>query len=164
MASVVVLVLASPGCPGEPGTGGEAGGKEESPLPEIDADGLVVTVRPVPPLSASGAVNVETTVRNPTDATRTFCDYHTPFEGIQNIIFEVHDADGNDVPYGGIMGSRIAPGPDAFIALEPGASRSVTVDISGDYELPVGSYTVAFKGGLVSGLPDSEAVSIEVGP
>ncbi len=133
-------------------------------MKKIDAAGLVVRVRAIAPHSASGEVKVETIIENPTDAPRTFCDYHTPFEGIRNRIFVIRGADGGELEYQGMMAKRAPPDDEDYITLASGASRSATVDLRSAYDLSPGAYEVHFYGSGICGLPDSEPITIEVGP
>jgi len=124
----------------------------------IDAQGLTTELGPV----AGGPATVRLTVRNPTDRPRTFCDYHTPFEGIRNHIFEVRDAAGAEIDYRGIMAKRAPPDDDDFITLAPGETRSAEVDLADAYELPPGRYAVRFIGSDICGLPSSGTVELTV--
>ena len=104
---------------------------------------------------------VEMTVSNPTDRALTFCRYHTPFEGLQNDIFAV-SASIADIEYRGIMKKRAPPGPEDYIRLEPGASKSATVDLSEGYTIPPGGYALSYRGTDISGLPHSGPLGISV--
>ena len=128
----------------------------------MDADGLTTFVEVDSPCAAGGPVVVRFTVRNPTTANRTFCDYHTPMEGVRNDIFIIRRDDGSEVDYGGMMAKRAAPGPDNYIRLQPGDERTAEVNIADDYDLPPGRYTIAFRGSGICGLPDSDAVALEI--
>lgn len=97
------------------------------------------------------------TVHNPTDADRTFCTYHTPFEGLRNDILVVRRS-GRRVPYAGIMAKRAPPGPDDFRTLAAGESASVSFALTDGYALEPGTYNVLFAGNDVSGLPPSSSV------
>lgn len=127
----------------------------------IDADGLVVILQAKGPYVVGQPMLVEMTVRNPTAQTRTFCRYHTPFEGIRNDIFSV-SASIADVKYAGMMAKRAPPGPADFIRVEPGASVSATVDLAEGYEIPEGGFALSYRGTGISGLPSSGPVGISV--
>lgn len=129
----------------------------------IDAEGLVVTVSAPETFAHRQPAVVTVTVANPTEQARVFCTYHTPFEGIRNDIFVV-TAGGAEVDYRGKLAKRAPPGPEDFIRLAPGESRSAQVDLQEGYPLPVGPVTVAYRGTLISGLPDSAPVEVTVTP
>ena len=72
--------------------------------------------------------------------------WYTPFEGIKGKIFQV-TRDGNPVPYQGRMVKRGDPRPEDYVRIDPGASRSIDVDLSSAYDLSIpGTYQVTFKG------------------
>jgi hypothetical protein len=171
MAITITIATVLTGCSkqaanSETETESSAEAPKEEPLiqkPEKDADGLEVKLdmpSASPPTETS--IKVRMTVRNPTETTRTFCDYHTPFEGIRNDIFEVRDSEGNEIGYAGMMAKRAPPDPTNFIHLKPGASRAAEVDLNTGYTLPVGKYTVRYKKSGISGLGDSNTFSFEV--
>jgi peptidyl-Lys metalloendopeptidase len=138
----------------------------ETPV-KIDADSLEVRLEANGPFPAGGSIGIRMTVSNPTTAPRTFCRYHTPFEGIRNDIFLVSSLTNNkdeDIEYGGMMVKRAPPGRDDFLTLAPGASRTATVDLSqGGYgPLPPGGYAVRYRGTDISGLPMTGPIFISV--
>lgn len=101
-------------------------------------------------------------VTNTSGAKAEFCTYHTPFEGIRNDIFVV-ERDGEELPYRGMMAKRAPPTKKDHRTLKPGASiTSEAVDLSETYALKSGTYTVRFRGGGVSGLPDSAPIELVV--
>lgn len=101
-------------------------------------------------------------VANTSDEKAEFCTYHTPFEGIRNNIFVV-ERKGEELPYRGMMAKRAPPTKKDHRKLKPGSSvTSDPVDLAEVYELKKGSYTVRFRGGGVSGLPDSEPIELVV--
>ncbi|MEZ4322547.1 MAG: hypothetical protein R3F61_34085 [Myxococcota bacterium] len=113
-------------------------------------------------LEAGAGTEVALTVENAGSARATFCTYHTPFEGIRNDIFIV-ERDGVEVDYQGMMAKRTPPGPEDHRTLAPGAVEGpVTVDLSRGYPLSPGTYTVRYRGTLISGLPDSNPVELVV--
>jgi hypothetical protein len=124
----------------------------------IAAEGLVVTLLPGP-----SATSVIMRVENPTATTKTFCDYHTPFEGLRNHLFEVRGADGVVVDYRGMMAKRAPPGDDDFLDVPAGGSRqSDPVDLREGYALTTGTWTVRFAGNSISGLPASTTLTLTV--
>ena len=130
-------------------------------MAKIDAEGLEVELKVQGVYKAGHEMMIEMTVSNPTSGQRTFCRYHTPFEGMRNDIFSV-SASIRDVEYRGIMAKRGPPGKGDFITLEPGASRSATVDLSKGYDIPPGSYALSYRGTGISGLPMSGPLGITV--
>ncbi|MEJ2692306.1 MAG: hypothetical protein P8166_04410, partial [Candidatus Thiodiazotropha sp.] len=75
----------------------------------IATEGLISQVRLPDRIEQNRPIILTFILRNPTNGPRTFCDYHSPWEGIRNIIFEVIDRKGNEVPYMGEMVSRVGP-------------------------------------------------------
>lgn len=135
----------------------------EAPMktPKIDTDGLRVELAAKTPFVAGQPMRVEMTVSNPTDRAKTFCRYHTPFEGLHNDIFAV-SASIADVPYRGMMKKRAPPGPKDYIRLAPGEARSATVDLAEGYTIPPGGYALSYRGTDISGLPHAGPVGISV--
>lgn len=124
----------------------------------IAADGLVVTLLPGPT-----PTSVILQVQNPTSTTKTFCDYHTPFEGLRNDIFEVGGAGGVALDYRGMMAKRAPPGDDDFLDVTAGQGRtSDPVDLLEGYALTAGTWTVRFSGNAISGLPASTTLTLTV--
>lgn len=112
-------------------------------------------------LDATDSGELLFTVLNPTDGPRTFCTYHTPFEGLRNDILVVRSA-GQRVPYAGVLAKRMPPGPDDYRTLGPGEDASVSFPLADGYTLEPGSYNVLFAGNEVSGLPASPAVIVSL--
>jgi hypothetical protein len=124
----------------------------------IAADGLVVTLLPGP-----SPTSVVLQVENPTTTTKTFCDYHTPFEGLRNDLFEVRGVDGVVVDYRGMMAKRAPPGDDDFLDVPVSGRRtSDPVDLLEGYALTTGTWTVRFSGNGISGLPASTPLTLTV--
>lgn len=124
----------------------------------IQADGLVVTLLPGPT-----PTSVILQVQNPTSTTKTFCDYHTPFEGLRNDIFEVRGDGGVALDYRGMMAKRAPPGDDDFLDVPAGGVRqSDPLDLSGGYALKAGTWQVRFSGDSISGLPASTTLTLSV--
>jgi hypothetical protein len=131
--------------------------------PTIDADGLVTRLEAKSPGFAAGApVSLSMTVDNPTEQPRTFCDYHTPFEAIRNDIFDVRDSSDASVPYAGVMAKRSPPRADNYLVVKPRDSREAEIDLLEGYKLAAGMYTVRYKATDISGLGESNTISIEV--
>ena len=134
------------------------------PAARIDGAGeLLVELVTAEGYRGDGPLRLVCRVTNPTRRACTFCQYHTPFEGIRNDIFTVTTADGAAVPYRGSMAKRTPPRPQDFRRVEPGQSVTADVDLRDGYELVPGVYRVAFSGNAISGLPASAAVTVTVG-
>lgn len=107
------------------------------------------------------AITIHMKVANISDEKDQFCDYHTPFEGIQNNIFTIYRGK-KEVEYQGKMKKRIPPTDKDYIKLKPGKSTKCSVELDG-YDLSKkGSYTIQFTGNMISGLPGSNVVSFEI--
>jgi peptidyl-Lys metalloendopeptidase len=100
-------------------------------------------------LAKSDNVVVNVTVTNATAATQYLLKWQTPFGAIEAPLFEV-TRDGNPVRYLGVKVKRAAPGPADYIALKPGASRSVRVELSALYDMGItGAYSVRWRAGAM---------------
>lgn len=126
-----------------------------STLPTLSTEGLQILLADARPGELTFTVN------NPTDGPRTFCTYHTPFEGLRNDILVVR-ASGQRVPYAGIMAKRAPPGPNDFRTLAPGEQASASFLLADGYTLDPGTYNVLFAGNAPSGLPASPAVIVSI--
>jgi peptidyl-Lys metalloendopeptidase len=107
-----------------------------------------VTVRVAPErqnLVKSDNVVVNVTVTNASAATQYLLKWQTPFGAIQAPLFDV-TRDGLPVRYLGMQVKRAAPAPADYIALKPGASRSVRIELSALYDMGViGAYSVRWR-------------------
>ena len=112
--------------------------------------GVRVTVTPErASLGKSDEVAVVVTMTNDSGATAYLPKWQTPFGAVEAPLFEV-TRDGQPVPYLGRMVKRAAPGPDDYIALAPGASRSVRVELSALYRMDVtGAYSIRYRDGML---------------
>jgi peptidyl-Lys metalloendopeptidase len=83
-------------------------------------------------------------MRNTTAAPITFLAWRTPFRGILENFLQV--ARGSQhIPYVGPLAKRGAPGPSDFITLQPGESRTATLDLGAYYAIfESGPYSVAY--------------------
>jgi peptidyl-Lys metalloendopeptidase len=109
-----------------------------------------LTVRVTPErqtLAKSDNVVVDVTVTNATAATQYLLKWQTPFGAIEAPLFEV-TRDGLPVRYLGVQVKRPAPVPADYVALKPGASRSVRIELSALYDMGVtGAYSVRWRDG-----------------
>jgi hypothetical protein len=123
-------------------------------MPKTD---LMARIEAPSVLSTGEAVNLSFTLTNNTDKSLYVLKWYTPLEGIAGEIFRV-ERDGQAVPYQGILATRIAPSPEAYILLEPGASTSAEVNLATAYDFSqVGEYTIAFISPRISHVARSEA-------
>ncbi len=98
-------------------------------------------------LAKSDNVVVTVTVTNGTAATQYLLKWQSPFGAIEAPLFEV-TRDGLPVRYLGVQVKRPAPTGADYVALRPGASRSVRVELSALYDMGVtGAYSVRWRAG-----------------
>lgn len=120
--------------------------------------GIVVDVTPVrQSLTRSDDVVVTVTLRNTSGTTLYVPTWQTPFAGVQAPLFDV-TRDGLPVTYLGIQAKRPAPAPADFVAIKPGAARSVRVELSALYRMDItGAYSVRYRAGRlqVASRPDA---------
>src|SRR4051812_47696723 len=82
------------------------------------------------------------TFTNTTAAPVRLLQWQLPFGDIEAPLFDV-TRDGLQARYLGIRAKRAAPAPTDYIVLEPGAARSVKVELSALYDMSItGAYTV----------------------
>jgi peptidyl-Lys metalloendopeptidase len=109
-----------------------------------------LTVRVTPErqsLAKSDKVVVDVTVTNATSATQYLLKWQTPFGPIEAPLFEI-TRDGLPVRYLGVQVKRPAPAPADYLALKPGASRSVRIELSSLYDMGItGAYSVRWRDG-----------------
>ena len=99
---------------------------------------------------------LSTSVKNISPHQASFCQYHTPFEGILNHIFDIQK-EGKSLPYTGIMLKRTPPSAKDWLHLAPGKEIACRVNLLEAYSLTdSGKYQVKFLGSGLSKLPDSE--------
>ena len=106
--------------------------------------------------------NLTLRVENRGDRAARFCRYQTPFEGFRAPFLSVEAESGEEVVYTGALVKRAPPGDDDYITLAAGAVEQASFDLTDAYAVSTGPYTVRFVGGMVSGLPDSESVAVDV--
>jgi peptidyl-Lys metalloendopeptidase len=125
---------------------------------EAAAGGIVVELTPtLQNLAGSNDVVVTVTIRNTSHNTLYVPTWQTPFAGVQAPLFDV-TRDGLPVTYLGIRVKRPPPTSADFIALGPGASRSVRVELSSLYRMDItGAYSVRYRADhlQVHGRPDT---------
>lgn len=108
--------------------------------------GVAVTV--VPEKSALGQnddVVVRVTITNNSGAPQYILKSRTPFNGVEEALFEVR-RDGQPVVYLGAHIKRAAPTAADYFLLKPGASHSVKVELSALYDMSVsGDYQISYR-------------------
>jgi len=96
-------------------------------------------------LGKSDEVAVVVTMTNSSAATVYLLKWQTPFGTTEAPLFDI-TRDGQPVRYLGRMVKRAAPTPADYIALAPGASRSVRVELSALYQMGVtGAYSIRYR-------------------
>ena len=112
--------------------------------------GVRVTVTPErATLGKSDEVAVVVTMTNTSPVTQYLLKWQTPFGAVEAPLFDV-TRDGQPVPYLGRMVKRAPPAPGDYIALAPGASRSVRVALSALYRMDVtGAYSIRYRDGVL---------------
>jgi peptidyl-Lys metalloendopeptidase len=114
------------------------------------AAGVTVSVTPErQTLGKSDEVAVVVTMTNTSAVTEYLLTWQTPFGAVEAPLFEV-TRDGQPVPYLGRQVKRTAPTPADYIALAPGASRSVRVELSALYAMgTTGAYSIRYRDGAL---------------
>jgi hypothetical protein len=121
-----------------------------------------MTVAPEALLSDSIAFRF--TVYNNTDSTRSFCKWHTPFEGLMSKYLDVRDESGQEVDYKGAMAKRMMPPPaDSFITVNKGDSISVVTDLKEGYAIQkAGKYSIKYNSSEINGLVVKDSISVTI--
>jgi hypothetical protein len=102
------------------------------------------------------SVELEFTLINHSETGLYVLKWYTPLEGVMGEIFRV-EHNGQSIPYQGILATRIAPPPGAYVLLEPGESESETVDLAAAYDFSEpGTYTIAFISPRISHVARTE--------
>lgn len=109
-------------------------------------NGITVKVSPVKnTLEASDDVFVNVTMTNTGTSPQHVLKYYTPFNGVEESIFEV-TRDGVKVPYLGAHYKRQAPKSSDYFILNPGKSYTKKVELSALYDMSVsGDYKVRYN-------------------
>jgi hypothetical protein len=116
-------------------------------------------------INAGDSVKMKFTVYNTADSVQHFCKWHTPFEPLISKYLDVKAADGEEAQYKGAMAKRIMPPPaDSYIAVKPGDSLSVDVNLMKGYAITKpGTYSVSYVGQNMSGLVVKDSVVFTYG-
>ncbi|MEM9340694.1 MAG: DKNYY domain-containing protein [Bacteroidota bacterium] len=146
--------------------------EEANILPATQTEDMQTKAVPDHPLQVIIELNQETyqvnepvalsmSVENVSDATASFCTYHTPFEGIQNNIFTVYRGK-DEIPYQGKMRKRMSPTEKDHTSLKPGKTSTCSITLEGYDIHEKGMYTLQFSGNTISGLPASNTAQFYV--
>ena len=96
------------------------------------------------------------TMANDASTTVHVLRWQTPFDGVTSDLFSV-ERDGVAVDYVGPLYKRTAPQAKDYIELQPGAARTVEVDLSALYDMKAGGqYTIRYA-------RDAESAVLEAG-
>ena len=96
-------------------------------------------------LGKADNVTVRLTITNTSSQPQMMLKWHTAFSEIEESLFEV-TRDGVKVPYLGAHYKRGAPKASDYYLLKPGASHTVRVELSDQYDMSItGQYTIAYK-------------------
>jgi hypothetical protein len=147
----LALLTTAVGC--APTSSGEAA---ESPVSEATPT-LEATIEVPATLTSGEVVKLRFTLTNNTDTRLYVLKWYTPLEGIMGKIFRV-ERDGQVIPYQGILATRVAPPPEAYILLDAGESVSAEVDLATAYDFSkAGEYTIEFLSPSISHVAKTEA-------
>ena len=108
--------------------------------------GISVEMEAVNPfLTARDNVTVRVSMTNTGNRTVHLLKWHTPFDGVEEDIFDIA-RDGQKVRYLGPHVKRPAPTPRDYIRLQPGQTKTATVELSAVYDLTVtGAYDIRYQ-------------------
>jgi peptidyl-Lys metalloendopeptidase len=108
--------------------------------------GVAVSVVPEKTtLGQEDDVVVRVTITNNSGAPQYILKSRTPFNGVEEALFEVR-RDGQPVTYLGAHIKRAAPTAADYFVLKPGASHSVKVELSALYDMSVsGDYQISYR-------------------
>ena len=96
------------------------------------------------------------TMSNDSSAAVHVLRWQTPFDGVTSDLFNV-EHDGVAVDYVGPLYKRAAPQAKDYIELQPGATRTVDVDLSAFYDMKAGGqYTIRYARDAESALLEAE--------
>jgi peptidyl-Lys metalloendopeptidase len=109
------------------------------------SNGVTVSIAPEKnSLKQDDNVVLRVTITNTSASPQYVLKWHTPFNGIEDHIFDV-TRDGVALPYLGKHYKRGAPTAKDYYVLKPGASHTSTVEISSVYDMTVtGDYAVKY--------------------
>lgn len=112
---------------------------------------------------STDSVALTFTVVNHADSTQKFVRWETPFEPRLGKYLDVIDEKGQEAAFKGAMARRVMPPPaEAYIAVPAHDSVQTTFNVTTNYTLAEGQYTIKYVGGGVSGLEAGKALKIKV--
>ncbi|WMS44503.1 M35 family metallo-endopeptidase [Acuticoccus sp. MNP-M23] len=119
----------------------------------LDGPAVRVTLE-VP--EVDGTIALSFRITNETDGPVRILGWDTPLNGLQSDIFRITNA-AQLAPYIGRKYKRAAPTDADYFVLEPGATRSATVDLTESYDISAaGTYSVEYE---ANPLPVTERLS-----
>jgi peptidyl-Lys metalloendopeptidase len=121
---------------------------------------LVRLSAPTPVLRGDVDVTVAVSVTNPTREAITLLRWELPSERHEGAAFRIQ-LDGQPVAYTGALVKRAAPTREDYVRIEPGATLSYEVELTGAYDLSRnGMYSIEYigKGAAEAGALRSEAM------
>jgi hypothetical protein len=125
--------------------------------PQTPTSDLQAAIEAPATLPSGEVVKLRFTLTNHADVKLYVLKWYTPLEGIAGEIFRV-ERDGQVVPYQGILATRLAPPPEAYVPLEPGESVSAEVDLATAYDFSEsGEYTISFISPRISHVARTES-------
>jgi peptidyl-Lys metalloendopeptidase len=96
-------------------------------------------------LGKTDNVRVKLTITNTSSQPQLMLKWHTAFGEIEESLFEI-TRDGVKVPYLGAHYKRGAPTASDYYLLKPGASHTVTVELSDMYDMSItGQYAISYS-------------------
>ncbi len=115
------------------------------------SNGVTVSIAPEKnSLKQDDDVVVRVTITNTSSTPQYVLKWHTPFNGVEDHLFEVK-RDGVDVPYLGAHYKRPAPTAKDYYLLKPGQSHTSKVELSAMYDMSVtGDYSIKYEAASVN--------------
>lgn len=131
------------------------------------SNGVTVSITPEKStLSKDDNILMKVTITNTSSTPQYILKWHTPFNGMEEALFEVK-RDGVEVPYLGAHYKRLAPTAKDYFLLKPGASHTSKVELSALYDMSVtGDYSVRYRStafGMFSADPQAGAAKTGAG-
>ena len=156
----IILLVSCQSEPSNPPASSNPAKPESAVTAPTSTNGLECELSAEPQQKLADGLSLTLRVKNVVGEPRQFCDYHTPFEGIRNDILRIDNAKGEALDYRGMMAKRAAPGPDDYLTVQPNGARNVTFEVTDEYPITAGTFTVTFKGHSSNDLPDSNTIEV----
>jgi len=145
--------------------------QESKPKPEKEqltetttkSEKLLAKLGAPKPSFAKDSILLSFTVVNNADSIQQFCRWETPFEPRIGKYLEIKDNEGKEATFMGAMARRVMPPPaETYIKVPAHDSVTTVFNVSTNYTVQGGDYTVKYTGGGVSGLETSNELKINV--